>query len=391
MKHIGIVVPTFPVASETFVVTEINALVSLGHKVTVFAFEKGMANHLAIDTSVQCYYINEMPDLSFKDLSCVSLKRMVSAYLTATGQAKSATLSLMRFGARLGKAATRLGCDHLHSHFMTSSLAHAVVAGEMYSIPVSSVGHGHDVYQMPVDLSAKLKHCQFAIAVCAHMHKRLSEVTQTPLHVLHCGVNTTAFSYRCLPRNNTTRLLFIGRLVEKKGLKYALEALSNIPSSKRPSFHIVGEGDVKSDLIDMVEKYKLHASVKFLGYKPPQWLQDNAGFYDALVAPFCEASNGDRDTGPVVLKEAMAMGLPVISTIFMGCPEIVDTSSGFLVPPKSSEQLQHAIETFCDLDPNTHKQMRMSARQRVEDAFCATKQAMQLSHLINAGGHYDCA
>ncbi|TAP40770.1 glycosyltransferase [Alteromonas sp. KUL49] len=386
MKHIGIVVPTFPVASETFVVTEINALVALGHKVTVFAFEKGPANHLEIAPTVECHYANDLPDASFKDVVSLPIRRVLNAYCAASKQSKSATLSLLRFGARLGKAARSVGIDHLHSHFLTSSLAHAVVGAALFDLPVSCVGHGHDVYQTPVDLPAKLKYCDFAVAVCAHMQKQLSALTKTPLHVVHCGVNTDAFSFRTLPKNTTTRFLFIGRLVEKKGLKYAIEALANIPASSRPSFHIVGDGEVKDALMNIVQKYQLEASVKFLGYKPPQWLQDNAGYYDGLIAPFCEAANGDRDTGPVVLKEAMAMGLPVISTVFMGCPEIVDNASGFLVPPKSSEKLKSAIEHFCTMSSVDKKRMRECARQRVEDAFCASKQARQLSRLINGGG-----
>ncbi|MFB1035760.1 MAG: glycosyltransferase [Sinobacterium sp.] len=65
--------------------------------------------------------------------------------------------------------------------------------------------------------------------------------------------------------------------------------------------------------------------------------------YDAMIVPFELASNGDRDTGPVVVKEAMALKLSVITAYFMGCKEFITRSAGLHVPPKNPPKLAAAI------------------------------------------------
>lgn len=388
MKHIGLVVPVFPVASETFVLTEINALVADGHQVTVFRFSKGTATHLSMAAGVNVVDLALAADIPISQCYALGLSALFKGLTASFKQSSCSTMSLLRYGSRLGYWAKQLGCTHLHSHFLTSSLAHAIVAGELCGIPVSCVGHGHDVYQTPTDLKQKLDHCAFVVAVCNDMKSTLKKQTSKPIHVIHCGVNLSQFQYSEGPNNTVLKLLFIGRLVEKKGLVYALNALADIDTALQPELHIVGDGELKKRLNVLIKDKKLESKVKLLGYKPPTWLQQNAGRYDALIAPFCQAKNGDRDTGPVVLKEAMAMGLPVITTAFMGCKEIVTHQTGYLVPPKSSMALTTAIERFARLSHAQRQQMRQQARAHSEQAFCALNQAQVLSELIQQGENY---
>jgi glycosyltransferase involved in cell wall biosynthesis len=107
-----------------------------------------------------------------------------------------------------------------------------------------------------------------------------------------------------------------------------------------------------------------------------------AKHYDGFLAPFCIAENGDKDTGPVVLKEAMAMSLPVITCDVMGCAEIVDDSVGYLVESRNTQALTRAINQYVHLSKEQRAKMRLAARARVLEKFDAFKQAKQLSNWI---------
>jgi glycosyltransferase involved in cell wall biosynthesis len=388
MKHIGIVVPKFPVASETFVVTEIKSLVDIGHRVSVFCLEFDNDAHSDLPNSVEVICLANEADICTSILKFLWVPRMVNAIAACMGQKKASKLSLFRYSLRLANALNRLGCEHIHSHFLGVSLSHSVVASKLLNIPVSCVGHGHDVYQSPVDVPEKLKHCMFAVAVCADMQNHFNSISPTAVHVIHCGVNTATFRVHDQPHNQTKKLYFIGRLVEKKGLPFALKAIASLPISQRPRLDIIGDGEDKLKLVKLVNTLGITDSVRFLGYRTPEWLQSQTCHYDAMLAPFCEAKNGDRDTGPVVLKESMAMGIPVITTNFMGCKDIAEPSNGWLVKPKDSNAIADAISSLNSKTAYQLQQMRNAARLSVERQFCAFKQAKKLSQLIQTGARY---
>lgn len=176
-------------------------------------------------------------------------------------------------------------------------------------------------------------------------------------------------------------------MVEKKGVKYALKALADIPRNLRPTIDIIGAGPEFENLQSMTQTLKLEQSVTFLGPLLPKEIAIKLGDYDALIAPFCVASNGDKDTGPLVLKEAMASGLPVITTNIMGCPEIINSQCGYMVPSRDSSALKNVILEFIALPRAEKKQMRIAAFKRAKTHFNALTQGLKLSKLIEQVEH----
>ncbi|QUM76024.1 glycosyltransferase [Moritella sp. 24] len=381
MKHIAIVVPEFPVASETFIVTEIQALAKTGHKITVFCFIK---RELVI-TLPEHVNVVDINSASNKDVSAFVAKRpvaMTKALICAQNQHAISTKSLLLYGAKLAYLASKHGCEHFHCHFMHCSLAYTLVASRWLDITTSSVGHGHDVYANNADIQFKLSACDFSIAVCQDMVETFQKLGAKHTHLLHSGVDISRFSSHKCTEHKQLELLFVGHLVEKKGINYALEALSLIAENKRPHLDIVGQGPSQKQLYHLIKKLKLSAFVRLLGYKTPHWIAQEGANYDGFIAPFCVAANGDSDTGPMVLKEAMAMGLPVITSDLMGCSEIVTEDTGYIVASKDIIALKLAIETFIQCQHNVREQMRLLARKRVEQYFNAQVQAHRLSKLI---------
>lgn len=382
MKHIGIVVPEFPVQSETFVVTEVNAMCALGHRVSLFCFKHNTSLQSRLDPRINVFDISSV---SFGDtLRLLAARPILSlrASALARAQASISSRSLVFYGAKLAVLAKQNGCTHFHSHFLNSSLAHGVIASKLMNIPLSAVGHGHDLYVSPSDLEAKLSACSFTVAVCNNMVGELKKSGAKRVELVHCGVDLNTFTRHAAPDNKRLKLLFIGRLVEKKGLKYAFKALAQIPQNIRPVLHIVGQGPCQQELLEQAKALGIINRISFLGHRSPKWIREQGKQYDGLIAPFCQAENGDRDTGPVVLKEAMAMGLPVITSRFMGCTEITGDKAGWLVPQKHSGAIRTALLLFIRMNKSERQNLRFHARQRVEHYFDAQKQALKLSTLI---------
>lgn len=380
MKKIAIFTPEFPIPSETFIRNEIDSLKKIGHEVYVITMKKKETK------DIFDYPVYELKKIRFIDILKVFFKigrlDYKKALRAASGQKYISNKSLIIHGLLAAYYIKKHEIDHIHCHFMHNSLAYGIVAAKLSRVTVSSVGHGHDVYVNAKDLRVKVAFCNFNIAVCKNMEEKLKELKSGIIHLIHCGINVSKFMTNKMPKNEKNRFLFVGRLVEKKGISYLLEAIFKIEKEKRPFLDIIGEGQELVKIKDMIKKLKLEKNIKILGKKEQEEIIEISKNYDAFIAPFCIAENGDRDTGPLVLKEAMAMGLPIITTDIMGCKEIVESNFGYTVKSKNSEELKKAILEFMSLSRENKIKMRLEARKKVEKDFNSIKQAKKLSKLI---------
>jgi colanic acid/amylovoran biosynthesis glycosyltransferase len=130
-----------------------------------------------------------------------------------------------------------------------------------------------------------------------------------------------------LPKNDGGKVIFIfcGRFVEKKGLFYVLEALFEVKKSyKNFEFRIIGDGPLKGQIEELIEKYDLSHHVRLLGFLTYQQYLAHMEEADIFIHPSVTSATGDSEGGaPTVILEAQAMGLPVISTTHADIPNIV--------------------------------------------------------------------
>jgi len=279
------------------------------------------------------------------------------------------------------------GVNHIHAHFAQHTCAHAIAAAKMMGITSSFVAHGHDLYETPYDVNLKVNHSNFVIAVCKDMEVDLKKINKDKIKLLHCGVNTDEFKPPLLSSANNLgtppiRLVFLGRLVEQKGLNYLLQSLHELDPRHLVTLDIIGDGALRTNLELQVYRLGLSKTVRFLGAKSPLWVSHNLATFDCLVAPFCMSQSGCVDTGPLVLKEAMASGVPVITTDLMGCKEIVAPGTGLIAKQKDSQSLSQAITEFINYPYEKRQNMRLLARLNIESNFDALHQARSLSHWI---------
>ncbi|NRA85275.1 MAG: glycosyltransferase family 4 protein [Gammaproteobacteria bacterium] len=403
MKKIAYVLASYPVLSETFVGTEMRNMQRCGHDVQPIAFNRHQGQYQEQDQALKdrTLFLSDYSQLFvFKGLFYIGWG-VFSALKFGVLQQGLTFKSLIANALKLAYFAKKNNCTHFHAHFAQGAAATAIVAARLCGASVSFVGHGYDVYATPQDLTLKLNTVDFAIAVCQDMLDDFKSLAPSAtVSLVYCGVELERFSCNFAKTNadaisatnfrnlqcKKNKLLFIGRLCETKGLFTLLHALKLLPPTVRPVIDLVGEGILKSALQLYVRDHQLTAYVNFLGPKQSTWFITNSHNYDAMIAPFELASNGDRDTGPVVVKEAMALKLPVITTHFMGCKEFITSSTGLRVPPKNPAKLADAIIEFYALSFSEVQSIKNNAYNRVKKLYSAEIQASKLSSIIEQHG-----
>ncbi len=377
MKKIGFVIPCFPVLSETFVGVQIRSVQSLGHPVAIYAFE-GHSQYQPLDESLyqQCQYLSPSDPYSIKQL-LLSTHRCHSFLQQQSG---FSYLSLLKQGMQLAHRVAKDGCDHLHAHFAWHSAASAIVAAKSLNISISFVTHGDDIYLNPQDLSSKLANADFVCAVTRKMQSELQIETNTPIHHLPCGLELAHYNDKLRDWSiKPKRFIFIGRLVEKKGIDILLDALCEC--SQELPVDIVGDGPLLNALQKIVTKKNLY-QVHFLGNQTADWLNTHAHQYQALIAPFKVAQNGSQDAAPLVIKEAMILGIPIITTSLAGCNEMLPLNTAIQIQMGSVSELKNALEHHQLRSLSELNEQRQTAFQHAKTHFCSKRLAQRLSKLI---------
>jgi colanic acid/amylovoran biosynthesis glycosyltransferase len=141
--------------------------------------------------------------------------------------------------------------------------------------------------------------------------------------------------------NGKIKILTIARFVEKKGIRFGIEAVGRIVNEHPEiDYEIIGDGILRGEVEAAVDDMKLRDKVKLLGWKSQEEILDFLRKSDILLAPSVTGKDGDQEGIPVVLMEAMALGVTVVSTYHSGIPELVrDGVSGFLAPERDVEAL----------------------------------------------------
>lgn len=180
------------------------------------------------------------------------------------------------------------------------------------------------------------------------------------IHVIPNGVDLTALSSLDRPSkaNVVPRLLFVGRVVQQKGLVYLLEALATLDLPF--VFNIAGDGNQRTLLEKLVCQLDLGDRVKFLGWQSRDELVYHYANADVFVFP-------SLDEGmPNAVLEAMACGLPVVATSVPGCTElIISGENGILVPPRDSDALAEALRLLL-ANPELRQRMGQASYCRVQ-------------------------
>jgi colanic acid/amylovoran biosynthesis glycosyltransferase len=205
------------------------------------------------------------------------------------------------------------------------------------------------------------------------------------LLVHRTGIDVSALQWRTreLAPGDPLRVIAVARLVEKKGLGDLVEAVRLLRDRGIPvALDIVGRGPLEAALQLAITQAGLDGAARLRGWQPQQAALAMIDRAHVLAQPSIVAANADEEGIPNVLKEAMALGLPVVATRHAGIPELVeDGVSGWLVPERNAEALAGALERLYR-HPETWRRMGAAGRAVVERDYDIRRLNDRLEQLL---------
>ena len=277
----------------------------------------------------------------------------------------------------------REGITHVHAHFASSATSVAHYLHHLCGMNYSFTAHAKDIYIESVSddvLVRKMALASFVVTVSDYNKTHLSELAPgVPIERIYNGLDLTQFSANGTHPDETPLILAVGRLVEKKGFDDLVRACALL-RDRGIAFRcdIVGTGSEESALSALIGELHIQDVVHLSGPMPREDLVRLYPRASVVVAPCVIGADGNRDGLPTVLIEAMALGVPVISTPVTGIPELVrDGETGVLVTPNNPEELAGAIASGL-ADPVRAQEMAEAGRALIEERFDLRRNVAQL-------------
>lgn len=286
----------------------------------------------------------------------------------------------------------KAGAGHIHAHWGSTTATMAWIAAELSRIPWSVTLHRWDIAE---DNLLKLKAERAAFMRCISEDGRkellsiIGETYQEKVKVLHMGVRVpVVLSPEIGPSRPDFVLACPANLVPVKGHRFLVEACELLIKKgiKNLRCLIVGDGPLEGEIRRQVAELELEEVIKFLGRLPHEQLMKlyEKREVDAVVLPSITTEDSEREGIPVALMEAMAYGIPVISTNTGGIPELLSEGAGIVVKEKDARELAAAIEGLLK-DKNLAAETGKKGRQKVEEEFNLQRNVMLLLQNIKNG------
>jgi glycosyltransferase involved in cell wall biosynthesis len=401
-------VRSWPRLSQTFIVNEVLALERRGVKLVLFSLVRSgelviQPQVTQVQTSVR--YLEDRASLRQRVAehatvwSSAPLRYVRTALFAwrrpdlAAGYATTTTMGCFEYAVRVAAAIVRLrkegtAPEHLHAHFAHDPALVALLVARLTRLPYSFTAHARDLVQIPpTSLKARAAEAKALVTCCeANADYIASALPGTParVSVIRHGVELDQFSPQPRPPVVAdARLVTVGRLVDKKGFPDLLQALGRLNASGRSiSCQVYGDGPLLKPLMKLRDSLGLANAVHFAGEHSRASIIQALRGADLFVLTPTVTEDGDRDGIPNVLVEAMACGLPVVTTSAGGIPELVTHGlNGLLTAPGDVESIENQIASLIDT-PELRQRMGAAARRTVESGYDVNMAAEQLHRIF---------
>lgn len=378
----------FPSLTETFIYREVIEVQGRGNDIKIYSLRKPNDSDIskeAINLYENTFYLLPvgLPNLlkcHIKFILCSPIRYTIGLWKMLTGthkRFKDRARTLMHFGEGVVLADRMLKdkISHIHAHFASQSTSVARVIHLLTRIPYSFTAHAHDIWHDQLLLPEKLEEASFAVC-CSEfgrqcLLKQANKDVSEKVHLVYHGLDSGKF---VPPENNEKRqknlILSVGSLGETKGFPDLIKACA-ILREQNFMFRcmIIGEGKLRPELEELINSYKLDRQVKLIGAIPQERIIKFYHIAWVFALPCIEINDGRRDGIPNVLMEAMATGVPVITTKTTAKPELIeDGRHGLLISPHSPVELADSIMKLCE-DFNLRKRIQIEARKRMVNDF----------------------
>ena len=295
--------------------------------------------------------------------------------------------SLLRALATLPLAlahARAVQAEHVHAHYATWPALAAWVCHRMTGVTFSFTAHAHDLYIEQTFLARKTHDARFVAVISEFNRDFLTPYAgATPLHVVRCGIDPETYPYRDgrLPASGAVGALCVASLQEYKGHAVLLHALVQ---AERLTLDLVGTGELRDELGRLAEELGVADRVRFHGGLTEDEVARLLASAELFVAPSVVDRRGQMDGLPVALMEALACGVPAVSTRLSGIPELVrDGETGLLAEPGDADSLAGAIARTL-ADPAAADVRAAAGRRLVEAEFDIRRSGARMAELFRA-------
>ena len=403
---VGFFLLKFPLSSETFVLNQITAFIDMGFEVEIVALQKGDTEntHAAwtkYNLAARTRWLQDEPTGKVAKLRHRASQTLRGIHRKNTWQA----LNLKRYGAEsrnlilsaiCGQVAKPLHADVFIAHFGPAGVTAAklrelgVIRGK-----IATIFHGIDISSREVlnhytpEYQQLFRRGDLMLPISDLWAGRLQKMgcPREKIAVSRMGVDMTRFSPRPVKAPATPlEIISVARLTEKKGLHVAIEACRQLKEQGVAfRYRILGIGPWERRLRTLIEQYQLEDVVEMPGFKPSHEVKAMLDDADVFLLPSVTGADGDMEGIPVALMEAMAVGIPVVSTLHSGIPELVEADkSGWLVPENDARALAQRLAAFSQLDTDELAPVVKRAREKVEHDFNQQVINRELASLLQA-------
>ena len=387
----------YPTRSETFIRREVQALRGAGISLDVVALETDtppMAQDPASPAGAVTYFGPSSEDVGRSAILYWLRRRpwtVLRLWLFIVGHRDDGRVKiwwrdrdLLFLAGQLATALARRGITHVHSPWANRYAIVSFVASRLIGATFSVQARASEIHRSTetTAIADRLRFAAFVITNSRYNDRYLRETLtlsgRPRIHVIYNGVELPRFHAVADAERppGPCRLLAVGRLIEPKGFHYLLQACALL-RDRGLSFEceIIGGAaeplDTATwvDLRMLLSELGLESTVCFRGAQPFSDVLEAYRRADVFVLPCVRARGGSHDITPNSLIEAMAMGLPVVSTSSGAIPEIVDHDrDGLLMPPGDARALADALERLIR-DPALRRQLGGAARKKIEERF----------------------
>ena len=383
---------SFPALSQTFVATEALALREVGHPVRVEASRRAVPAAVeAVGEFNTSYLEGQSRAQELPDLARLVIRHPVRSAADLVARRRWRRDEEVPPLRSLAPAARRLAAGpraHLHAHFAREAALTAMRLSRLVGAPYSVTTLAFDIYARTTNLREKLRGAAFVTAgsefTLADVRRIVGPRHAARVHRIVMGVDTERFK-RSTAYSGDRVIVGVGRLVRKKGFRYLLEAAAVL----RDSFPIdrlviLGDGPLRDKLRGRASELGLADTVEWMGERSHDEVRELLEQADVLAMPCIVLPDGNRDGSPTVVKEALAMEVPVVASDAVGLPEVVRESWGRIVPSNDATALANALRDVLSRPREERVEMGRAGRAWVSETCNPRREAERLSRLIGA-------
>ena len=288
----------------------------------------------------------------------------------------------------VGLRLQRAGISHIHAHFAGMAARTAFWIRRFFPITFSFTAHANDIFaprNFEIGLDKLVEAARVIITETDYAVKFLRErfpERADRVHRIYNGLNLAEFG-RTDFSSTPPLIVSVGRLIAKKGLTNLIRACRLLADNGKPfRCEIIGDGPLEKELVGQIEDLGLQERVHLPGPKPQHEIRERLAAASVFVLPSVADPDGGMDNLPTVIMEAMASGLPVVSTTIDGIPAmVIEKETGFLVQPGDAVALAGAIENVIN-DRSLAQKLGQTGYERAQRLFSIEKNVREFCALL---------